>query len=68
MTPNELLTARMQLAKELKDKRVKAKLSKHQLAKKAGLARWTVNCMESGDRSFNINSLLLYENALKQSV
>lgn len=43
-------------------------ISKSQFAKKSGLSRPTVDAIESGNRSYSINSYIIYKQELMRAI
>lgn len=66
MNHNELKAERVIIGAALKQKRVHLKLSQEKLNKLCGLCRYTITNIETGGRSYTIDSLIIYQNALKQ--
>lgn len=65
MTEKELKILRTQRGQLLMLMRHKKKISKSMMSRKSGLKRPTIDNIESGNKSYNINSYLIYIHTLK---
>lgn len=65
MTPGVLTSERKQRSRELYSMRVKRGYTKSMLSRKSGLDRHTIDNIESGEKQWNIDSEIIYIQALK---
>lgn len=65
MTEMELTTGRKARAQQLKKLRESAGVTKADIHKSTGLARDTINTMESGSTGWNVNCEIIYTSFLQ---
>ena len=65
MNPLSLTHNRKQRALQLRSLRINAKFSKSSLARKSGLSRPCIDRIESGETSWDVDSEIIYTEALK---
>lgn len=67
MTPAEFLALRKVRGERLKKYRLAANVSKSELSRRSGLARQTIDKIESGEEGWLIDSELVYLQYLKKT-
>jgi DNA-binding XRE family transcriptional regulator len=65
MDQTKLSKERKVRALALRQVRLKRGMSKISLSRKSGLTRWTIDRIEAGEKSWNIDSEIIYTETLK---
>ena len=65
MTPDELFSARKKIGDELFKKRTSKNINKSDFCRASGLNRMTIETIESGAKSYTIDSLIIYREAVE---
>lgn len=68
MTPTELNEARMRISVMLKTRRLKLNVTQRALSKACGLTTRTIGRIESGRLSWDVDSQIIYEEALQKLI
>lgn len=65
MIQKEIIQSRIKIGQLLKSKRLQNNLTKMDLAKLTGLTRPTIDAIENANKSYNIDSYIIYLEGVK---